>query len=980
MIKNVRIGSTATVISRALGSTLLTTGALLLVATPSFAQTEETAPQAGGSGEEIVITGSRLVRTDLTAPSPTTVMSSEDIALSGNVSLEKTLNEFPQLAAGNTSSANIGGGSGILTANLRGLGSTRTLVLVNGRRFVAASSAGEVDLASIPDALIKRAEIITGGASAVYGSDAIAGAVNFILNDTFEGLTMTAQTGITQYGDAASHKIDFTWGTQSDRSGVVLAATWAKQDQFDQSDRSWSRIPLGEVNGALVYAGSGNVPGTRVGLTAAQRASIVGVNMNPGANCTSVTGITFDSSGTPQAYCAPESTYNYAPYMLLQRPQDRISLSALAHYDVTDRIQLYGETYYVNARNEYRLAPDSFTPVTPGAPSQTLLVPQYATNPGLTQSVRNFFINNAAIFDPDGDGTAAVVGSGRRAEEVGTRDAFFERNSLAVTLGARGDMDLGAGKWNWDTFFQYHRNRTDSRYEGVVSQSRLSLGLNTMINSSGQVVCQTQTLGCVPVNIFGEGAISPEAAAFISPSRVSHDTFERYVAGGSLSGVLFNLPAGPVSMALGAEYREDRYNFVPSPQDIAGEYGPSSQAALSGKFDVKEVFGELRVPLLSDMPFIDTLAIEGAARYSDYSTIGGVFTWKLGGEYAPVHWFRFRGAYNQAIRAPNIAELYGARTIGYVNGAVDFCARTSSTNDTRSAELKALCVATGVPAGDINTFEQQALGMNQESGGNPNLREEKSKTYTIGAVVSPPFLPGLNLTVDYWNVEIEDAITSINNAQTMAECAASLSPSSVACQNVLRLPSGQIDYVRVALSNIGAMKASGLDVQADYRMGLPSVLSLDGDASLSLQAVGSWMFERSLQTTSASGPLDCAGHYAGGCSSGSGGFIIPDFKLNVSARYTSGPVTLTMQGRMIGAIKPYSGVTTVAGDIDPVWYFDLTSNVDVTGGLSVFGGINNLFNKKPPIFGTTYVGDANTDVTLYDIMGRRFFIGATMKF
>lgn len=941
------------------------------------------APAAAEQAPDIVVTGSRLQRTDLTAPSPITVVGEDAIKLSGNVSLEKTLNEYPQLASGNTSTVNNGGGSGVVTANLRGLDATRTLTLVNGRRFIPADSNASVDLNSIPDALIKRVEVITGGASAVYGSDAIAGAVNFILDDKFEGLQATAQAGISDRGDAGTKKFDITYGANLDggRGNVTLSAAWATQDPITQADRPFGKIPLAEINGKLVYSGSGNIPGTRVPLSAAQRSRLVGVNLTPTGTCTSITGIRFGAGGTPLPYCQPEDTYNYAPFNLLQRPLERVNFSALAHYDITDHITAYTEAYFVNARNNSRLAPDSFTPVTPGAPSSTLLVPNYATSASLSPAVRDFFVNNAAIFDPDGDGTAAVVGGGRRANELGTRDSFYERQSYAITTGLRGDFDIGDQNWRWDAFYQYMRNRTDTRSEGVINQTRLSLGLDSIVNAQGQVVCRSGVPGCVPVSIFGLGSITPAAGKYLTPTRNSHDIFERQVAGASLSGALFDLPAGPVAVAAGVEYRKDSYQSVPSAMDLNMEYGAASSNALAGAFDVKEVFGELRIPILKDKPFFDTLAIEGAARYSDYSTIGGVFTWKLGGEYAPVSWVRFRGAYNRAIRAPNINELFSARGQGFTGGT-DPCARPNLTGaDTRSSALQQFCVATGVPAADIATFTQATLGLTQESGGNPNLSEEKSKTYTIGVVVSPPFVPRLNITADYFDVEVTGAITTINAQQTLNDCYTSLDAANPSCQNVFRLQSGQIDFVRTTLRNIGALKVRGLDLQADYRVPLPGFLEFGGEpANLSLQAVSSWLFERSTRVLT--NTQDCAGFYGAGCSRGTGGFIIPDYKLNLNATYNSGPLTVRAQGRMIGGLDAYKTVrpNTIIKSAPAVWYFDLTTNVELSKNFTFFAGVNNLFDKMPPILGTTFVGDANVDVSLYDTLGRRYFAGLRVRF
>ncbi|MDQ8755492.1 TonB-dependent receptor [Sphingosinicella sp. LHD-64] len=962
-------------------------GAAAGISAPAVAQEAATQPpdsiapsgnvNAEGDTGTIVITGSRLVRTDLTAPSPTTIVGEADIELSGNVTIENTLNEFPQLASGNTSSVNNGGGSGVLTANLRGLGATRTLVLTNGRRFIPANSDGLVDLSTIPDALVERVEVITGGASAVYGSDAIAGAVNFILKNDFEGLEVSYLYGQTFRDDGASHKIDATFGTNfsDDRGNIVLSASYTKRDPVFQANRDFAQVPLDTINGELVPGGSGNVPGTRIGLSSAQLAQLVGVNLTPDGPCTNLNSIVFRENGVPGAYCTPENAYNYAPFNYLLRPLERIQVSGLARYEVADNVELFTEIFYVNTRNNTVLAPESFAPLTPGAPSQTLLVPNYATNPGLQAAVRNFFVNNAAIFDPDGDGTAAVVGAARRADELGTRDSFYERNSINITAGARGNFDLLGGPWRWEVFYQYQRNRADTRLENFISLTRLSQGLDVVVNGAGQVVCRNANLGCVPVNIFGYGSITPEAGRFITPPRVSDELFTRQVVGASLSGALFNLPAGPVAVAAGVEARRDQYDFNPSPQDLAGEYGPGSQAATGGRFNLMEFFGEMRVPILSGQPFAETLAIEGAVRYSDYSTIGGVFTWKVGGEYAPVSWLRFRSAYNRAIRAPTLNELFQPIATGFSSGEDPCIASRQPT-----AAQQQLCIAQGVPAADLPTFTQAGLGFLVRSGGNPNLQEERSKTLTVGAVIQPPFLDRLNITVDYFKVQVDNAIATINANQTINDCFANLDINSTTCQAIFRLSNGQIDFVSTQLSNIGSLKVEGIDAQADYRIPLGAFASINGQsASLNLQAVASWLFERSTQVLSNQAPLDCAGYFGGGCT-GTGVFATPDFKLNLSGTYNSGPVTVRLQGRMIDGLELRPNVTAAVEEVGAQWYFDLAGRVRIGGNFELFGGIDNLFDNKPPILGTALSGDANTDVSLYDVIGRRFFIGGTVTF
>lgn len=955
---------------------LLTTAAMLLGAPAALAQ--NVADAQIDEGNTIVVTGSRLIRTDLTAPSPITVVTEDDIRLSGNTTIENTLLEFPQLGSSNTSSVNNGGSSGVLTANLRGLGPSRTLVLINGRRFIPANSDGQVDLASIPDALIERTEIITGGASAVYGSDAVAGAVNFLLKRNFTGFEASENYGQTFHNDGDSHKIDVTFGENfaDNRGNIAASVSYTKRNPVLQADRDFSQVPLDTSNGRLVPGGSGNVPGTRIGLTQGQLAGLVGVSPPAGA-CTSRTSVQFRENGQPFVYCTPENSYNYAPFNYLLRPLKRVQGSVLGHYEITENVEAFGEFYMIDTRNRYRQAPDSFTPITPGAGSSVLLVPNYATNPALFPAVRQFFTANANIFDPTGTGTARIVGAARRSDELGTRVHMYERASLNITDGLRGSFEAGGNKWNWEVFHQYQRSRTDQRSEGVISQSRLAQGLDAVL-VNGQVVCRDPARGCVPVNIFGYNSISPAAASFLTPPRTTNDVFTRQIEGASLSGSLFDLPAGPVAVALGGEYRKDKYAFYTSPLDLGGEYGPVSQSNLSGQFNVKEVFGEARVPLLSDMTFVDSLALEGAVRHSNYggdnAKVGNVVTWKVGGEYAPVEWVRFRSAVNRAIRAPTLNELKAPVTEGF-SSATDPCAAAN-----KSAQVRALCIAQGVPQSDVDRFTQAALGASQRGGGNPNLKEETSNTRTIGAVISPPFVENLNFTVDYFRAKVDDAVATINVNQTIADCFSNLNASSPTCRAISRLPNGQIDVISVQQNNIGALKVEGLDTQVDYAFPLPESLALgDEGAKLKLQGIASWLFERSSQVAATIPAIDCAGRFGNGCM-GTGTFGLPSFKLNLTANYMSGPVSFRTQARMIGKFKLYPGFTAPVTSAAAQWYVDIAGTVRPTEHLDLFAGIDNLFANNPPILGTALAADANTDVSLWDVVGRRFFVGARLHF
>ena len=510
--------------------------------------------------EEVVVTGSRLVRRDLDAPSPVVILTDAAIRNAGNVTIEETLNEMPQLASDNTSSVNSGGDSGILTADLRGLDAVRTLVLVNGRRFAPADSRGLTDLSSIPDALVDRVEIMTGGASAVYGSDAIAGAINFRLKNDFEGLEFGYSLGETDKGDATTQKYDLTIGGNFDggNGNAVLNVSYTDRGDIFFLDRDYSAISLFESGGTLVPGGSSNIPGTRLTLNGTQLAALNGLDFDPATACPgTIGGIRFGEQGVILPYCDPEDRFNFAPLNYLVRPLERVQISALGHYDINDNITAYSELFFMDNRNEWQQAPNAGGLQTSGAPRGDYLIPDYANNPVLFDATRQFLIDNPATFDPDGDGTAVIQGTGRRSVETGPRNNKYDRASYNTTVGLKGDFEAGSRIWTWDTFFQFQHAKTDQNTSGELSSLRLSLGSDVTVdpNAPGGVRCTNEFVGCVPVNFLGLNSVSPEAAAFISPSHGVTNVLQRQVYGGFISGDLFELPAGPLAVAC---FRVDR--------------------------------------------------------------------------------------------------------------------------------------------------------------------------------------------------------------------------------------------------------------------------------------------------------------------------------------------------------------------------------------------------------------------------------------
>ncbi|MEX2123435.1 MAG: TonB-dependent receptor [Woeseia sp.] len=969
----------------------------MLAATAAFLSTCGTARAQSSDGdageeiEEVVVTGSRLVRRDLTAASPVFTVDSDALssAGTGNVTVEESLNELPQLVADNTSSLNSPGEAGVWTADLRGLGPERTLVLVDGRRFTPASASGLTDLATIPNALIERAEIITGGASAVYGSDAVAGAVNFILKDDFEGVELQYMNSETFESDGATNEFSLTIGGNfaSGRGNAVVNAVYTKRRSVSFADRSFSAIPLIDADGVnLEPSGSSNVPGVLLRFTPTQLDQIVGVDFDSpptvdfgvqsGLGCTSVGGVRFGDGGQPVPFCTPEDNFNFAEDNYLLRPLQRYQLSSLASFDINDNIRLFSQLFYTHKENEFQQAPEARTLQSTGAPAATLLVPNADTNPLFFEPVREFFSDNRALFDPDGDGIFEMVGAARRFNELSPRIFDYRSGSWNITVGAEGEVEWLANNWRWEVFAQQQRADQDAHIQNQVSSLRLALGLDVVIDDdTGEPRCRNEFIGCVPLNLFGIDSLTPPMAEFLSTTRLNTETFERQVIGGSISGDLLELPAGPVPVALGVEARKDEFSVVPSAVEQAGEFSDTPPIINSGDVDVTEFFVETRIPLLGDLPLIDSLALETGARYSDYSSLGGVTTWKAGLDWQVTDWLRMRGTYNRAIRAPNLDELFAPPQAGFV-GASDPCDARNNPSDAQ----KEVCVAQGISPADIDTFIADFPGVDQISGGNPELKEEESDTLTAGFVLQPPFLTGLDISIDYYSIEVDGAVALINAQAVIDTCFQVLDPDSTFCQAIHRLPSGLINSVDSRQQNLATLTVEGIDVQLGYTTELPGFLSLpERSASLDLRLIVTEQFENSEQTLPGSAAVDCAGFFGGSCS-GQTVRMTPDHRGNLFAQWQSGAATIGAQIHWIGDFELLPGVQRAVTHVDAEYIVDLSGSLMIRDSIEIFAGINNVFDNEPTIVGFFSGGDPNVDPSTYDVLGRRYFVGARVSF
>ena len=942
----------------------------------------------GAEIEEVVVTGSRLRRDDLSAPSPVVIVTADDVRLSGRGTMEGLLNELPQLNAdGTASTANISQ-AGMHTADLRSLRPVRTLVLVNGKRFAPANQSGLVDISRIPDALIERIDVITGGASAVYGSDAIAGAINFIMDDDFEGLDIRYNNGASTKGDGQTNKLDVTFGTNyaDDRGNLVVSFSRYDQQPVLFDDREYSEFNVDVRDGQLVRAGSSNIPGTRFSLSSSQIDSLVGVDLTDfttsrdfsaggAGSCGRIAGVRFGHNGVPLPFCDPEDRFNTNPTNYLLRPYERYSITGLADFRIHENVEAYTELYFSNNQNTWNLNAASFTPRTSG--QRGLILPDYVNNPVLPQATRDFILANAHIFDQDGDGNALLLNGGRRLNEAGSRYFNYDNTSYSATGGLRGELDLGGSDWQWDAYYQYHRATESQNHTNVLSSLRLSLGVDVYVDpETGETRCTNAFVGCVPVNVLGLDSVTPEMANFLTPNIGDQQFFDRNVFHASMNGDLFEMPAGPVSAAIGFEFRGQSYQFRPGGLNQGGPRGDQLPPT-DVTNDVSEVFAEARFPLMTSSSGAELLSLELAARYSDYSSSGGNNTYKAALEFAPSDWLRFRGAYNRAVRAPNLDELFKPQATSF-EGGDDPCDSQLSP----SQSVKDFCVATGVPAGDIDTFVP-TVELIGRRGGNPNLSVEESDTITLGFVMSPQFLEGLNLTLDYYDIAVEDAITTTMAEQVVNACFVTLDANSDFCRAITRFPSGLIEEVLAIASNFATFQVSGVDLSFDYARDLPGSWGVGGGgATLAVRGLVGWLFERETQSITIAPVIDCAG-FAGRNCSGFGSRMVPDFGSKFDIRYFSGNLSAGLGIRTIGEFDFYPGDIRGApfgNKVPAETYIDIDANYQFNDAIQLHVILKNITDNEPQLMGQQLQGDSGVDVGLYDVVGQRFTIGLRYLF
>jgi outer membrane receptor protein involved in Fe transport len=914
--------------------------------------------------DEIVVTGSRLRRRDFNAPSPIASVDQEQLRNSGQPTIEAALNQMPQVIPGNTRSTN-NGNSGIAEVNLRGFGSKRTLVMMNGRRLSPSGIGTAVDINNIPQVLIDRVEIITGGATTVYGSDAVSGVVNFITRTDFDGFGLDASAYVTGEGDSDTYDINLAYGHNfaNGRGNVSFFAGYLDREELLAGERKLTEVAWDDrwwnpaLAGELVEGGNPVVPDGAVFFPE--------FDYGNGSAQT-----IFNADGSPREYIRPDDLYNYAPINYIQTPLERHTAGVFFNYDLSDRVNLYAEGSYTKNQNVLQLAP---------TPAQGLF--EFNTdNPLMTPETQQIFAGGVPVGP-----NRVLAAIGRRFVELGPRRIAYEKEYLRLVTGITGDL---GSDWEYDAWVTYTESDEPTLEINDASRSRFQQSL-LVDPATGQ--CFDPSGGCVPLNWFGAGNISAESIDFIRVDPLESDlSREQILVSGYVRGRLFDTWDGPVETAFGAEWRRDDGSFISDPAylnfDTLAFRGDSP---VVGAEEVYEFFGEMLFPLAESRPFADYLAVEIGGRVSDYQYAGDSTTWKAGLDWRPFSGLRLRGMVQRSVRAPNLEEAFreqGFETFAYANQPDDD--PCSAVRDPQGAGIADKCIATGLPADQIGVFNASPQPADFVFGGNPDLEPEEADTLTVGFVIAPDAWSNFQLAVDYFDLQLDGGIGPL---AAESACFDSANTGAVFCDRISRDPL-TFNVIEVLETNInrGELRTTGFDTQVNASFELPSAFAIgDSFADLDLNIVWTHVLENSSQETSFGTPLDCAGYFSWPCSGEGLGSSFPADRLMTNLSYASGDFVARLTWAWIDSMKNAAPLRSADfGVPDPDLavpavgsksYLDLGLAYRFSENIEARMTIANLTDTEAPIMGG-FAGDLNTDAGLYDIYGRAYTLTLSLNY
>ncbi|HET9397433.1 MAG TPA: TonB-dependent receptor, partial [Sphingomicrobium sp.] len=971
---------------------------------------------------------------NLESASPVTVVSSQEVKLAGTTRTEDLINSLPQVFA--TQGSNISNGaSGTATISLRGLGSVRSLVLVNGKRLQAGDTGNPVaDINFIPAVMIKRVDVLTGGASSVYGADAVAGVVNFIMDTTFTGFRIDGQASVFNHKNRGQNDIvaaneargfDYPrgWSTNGGaqdisamfgaafddgRGHVTAYATYRTQDAVLQSTRDFSYCALNGRSQAAINAN----PFSRFSCSGSFTSHTgTFLQYEPVFDDLTQQWVAGDFQDIWQVigdeFVTGYTVFNFNPYNYFQRPNERYNLGAFADYEISPAFKPYLEAMFMDDTTDAVIAPSGdFFSTTRLACDNALLTPEQLER----LCVEGPFGPKTTFVDSlNGmqDVEQAFVYIGRRNVEGGGRQDVLNHNAFRLVGGMRGDVARGI---SYDAYYQYGQTRRNEHYLNDFSATRLARAIDAVAVLDGEIVapgtpgatvmCRATFTGidpnCVPWNIFQEGQVTPEALQYLQTPGFQEGIIKEKIAHADVTivgdeyGMRLPWAESGIGINVGAEYRKEFLDFVVDEAfrtgDLSGQGGPT--LPVRGEFDVRELFAEVQIPIVQEN-FIHDFNINAGYRFSNYHVAGNSFntdTYKIAGELAPVPDIRMRGSYNRAVRAPNIVELFSPQGLG-LSGTVDPCA--GPTPEASPAE----CALTGVTAAQYGTIAPNPANQyNALFSGNPNLLPEVADTYTLGVVLQPRFIPGLAITVDYWNIKIKNLIGSPSFAGVFDDC---FSGNAAACAQIQRAPGtgslwlGSQGFVRLPNQNFEGLGlfTEGFDFQGNYSR------RLGGLGTLNVAFVGTLV--EKLGT-----PFDDEpGTYSGSTPSPKWrhtmrvGLTMPNgIGISTRWRHFSGvncrpeidPETGGPFDSGCGRIDRPTTIIPANLRLSSRDYFDLTLSARLAQRLNLRMGVNNIFDRDPPVAGQQTIpagfGNGNTYPQVYDALGRYLFAGFTVDF
>ncbi|HTU66293.1 MAG TPA: TonB-dependent receptor [Steroidobacteraceae bacterium] len=964
------------------------TGALVLPAAPLLAQ--DAAPSAQDRAQEIetiTVTGSRIQRNDYVSDSPLVTVSAGALTETGSTAVEHLLNSLPQFVPSVTTTSNNPANGGQANIDLRGLGTNRNLVLLNGRRLPAANSNGTVDVNIVPSALIENIEVVTGGASAVYGSDAIAGVTNFTLKKNFEGVAIDSGYSRTAESDGDDWSGSLTLGSNfaDDRGNAVFSFQYTQRDAIFQGARDFSRIAYDVRKDGLHPQGSSFILEGRVsnsGVNSFSAAAMNSVFGRYGAAAGSVpaqnVGVNADGSLFSMGTGAPGSvvnfkgdktggsfddagfSYNFSPPNALQLPVQRWNLAGFATLGLSEHTEAYVQTFFTTYDTTSTLAPTT----------AEFKVP--VTNPFIGADLAELL---ASRDDPDADITVR-----QRTQAVGPRETTDKYDVYQLLGGIRGRL---GEHYNWDVYAATSSMAESTFLNNDVSERRLNELLTAADGGASQCAGGYNPFG-------GPQNTSPECADFVRAYFTNETTLDSSMVEATFGGKAFTLPAGEAKFSIGANWREESFDFRPDAAVASGDLlGFNQSSALRGGYHVTDVFGELYLPLLKDAPLARDFGLTFGARQSDHSISGSASAFKVEGNWQPVDVMRLRASFQRAVRAPSIAELFSPENINNPPLLEDPCDNTSAARNLGAHRdvaqggdggIRTLCIAQGVSPAIIDTYTFGNGQIATRGGGNPDLSEEQANTVTFGAVFD---FERVRASVDWYSIKLDDAIFSVPAGEILLLCYGysgnnpGLDPNDPACRAVNRLTDvdgePQDDPIpsipSQGTANVSTLRTSGIDVQVDFPLDLGAAGKLD------VNLLGNWLQEWKVSYVAGLPSIDYRGTIGDNLSS-----AFPEYKLLLNAHWQlrdfGAGLRLQHLPSMSNKYASYDPDTTVG--VPSITYVDANVSWRMKESLELRAGVENLTDETPPLY--TASVQMNTDPSTYDVLGRRYYLRANVKF